>query len=128
MNCQLGRVTVIAGSIGSLAASLALGADQVVLQFRKAGTQGEVAWHANLQLPVSATYPAYTIERSADGRTWAPIAGPVLSHYEFELGPTTRQTDSQWKSDIRAGILPPHPDWTRGYLVPGSYSVPSWVP
>jgi hypothetical protein len=57
----------------------------------------------------------------------AVYAGPVLSHYEFELGPTTRETDSQWKSDVRAGNLPPQPDWTSGYLVPGAYSVPSWV-
>lgn len=48
----------------------------------------------------------------------AVYAGPVLSHYEFELGPTTRKTDSQWKADIQAGILPPQPDWTRGFLVP----------
>lgn len=48
----------------------------------------------------------------------AVYAGPVLSHYEFELGPTTRKTDSQWKNEVRAGILPPQPDWTRGYLVP----------
>jgi hypothetical protein len=48
----------------------------------------------------------------------AVYAGPVLSHYEFELGPTTRKTDSQWKSEITAGTLPPQPDWTREYLVP----------
>jgi hypothetical protein len=48
----------------------------------------------------------------------AVYAGPVLSHYEFELGPTTRKTDSQWKADVRAGNIPPQPDWTRGYLVP----------
>ncbi len=48
----------------------------------------------------------------------AVYAGPVLSHYEFELGPTTRKTDAQWKSDVSAGILPPQPDWTRSYLVP----------
>jgi hypothetical protein len=48
----------------------------------------------------------------------AVYAGPVLSHYEFELGPTTRKTDEQWKSEVSAGILPPQPDWTRGYLVP----------
>jgi len=57
----------------------------------------------------------------------AVYVGPVLSHYEFELGPTTRKTDSEWKSDIRAGNLPPQPDWTRGYLVPGPYSVPQGV-
>ena len=48
----------------------------------------------------------------------AVYAGPVLSHYEFELGPTTRKTDSQWKNEVRAGTLPPQPEWTRGYLVP----------
>jgi Protein of unknown function (DUF3160) len=57
----------------------------------------------------------------------AVYVGPVLSHYEFELGPTTRQTDSQWKSQVRAGNLPPQPDWTRAYLVPGAYSVPQDV-
>lgn len=48
----------------------------------------------------------------------AVYAGPVLSHYEFELGPTTRMTDSQWKDQVRAGTLPPQPEWTRSYLVP----------
>lgn len=52
-------------------------------------------------------------------------AGPVLSHFEFELGPTTRRTDAEWKSEIRAGTKPPQPDWTRGYLVPGTYNFPS---
>ncbi len=48
----------------------------------------------------------------------AVYAGPVLSHYEFELGPTTRKTDAQWKTEVNAGTLPPQPEWTRGYLVP----------
>jgi len=48
----------------------------------------------------------------------AVYAGPVLSHYEFELGPTTRKTDAQWKSEISSGIVPSQPDWTRRYLVP----------
>jgi len=48
----------------------------------------------------------------------AVYAGPVLSHYEFELGPTTRKTDEAWKSEVSAGVLPPQPDWTRGYSVP----------
>ena len=63
---------------------------------------------------------------------WEPndstvYAGPVMSHYEFELGPTTRETDSQWKSDVRAGNLPPQPDWTTPYLVPGTFTFPSWI-
>jgi hypothetical protein len=59
--------------------------------------------------------------------TAAVYAGPVLSHYEFELGPTTRETDDQWKSDARTSNLPPQPDWTRSYLVPGPYTVPNGI-
>jgi len=60
---------------------------------------------------------------------WAPgdacvYAGPVFTHYEFELGPTTRKTDSQWKLDLRAGKAPPIPDWTRSYQVPGNITYP----
>jgi hypothetical protein len=48
----------------------------------------------------------------------AVYAGPVLSHYEFQKGPTTRETDQQWQSDLSSGLTPPQPDWTRCYLVP----------
>ncbi len=48
----------------------------------------------------------------------AVYGAPVLSHYEFELGPTTRLTDAQWKSQVTNNIIPPAPDWTQGYLVP----------
>lgn len=48
----------------------------------------------------------------------AVYAGPVLSHYEFELGPNTRLTDAEWKTQVTNNIIPPAPDWTRGYLVP----------
>jgi len=48
----------------------------------------------------------------------AVYAGPVLSHYEFELGPNTRLTDAEWKSQVTNNIIPPAPEWTRGYLVP----------
>ncbi len=48
----------------------------------------------------------------------AVYAGPVLSHYEFELGPDTRMTDSEWKAKVTARDLPAQPDWTRSYLVP----------
>ena len=57
----------------------------------------------------------------------AVYAGPVLSHYEFEFGPTTRKTDSDWKADLRAQNLPEQPEWTRGYLVPGPYAIPFLV-
>src|ERR1043166_1321292 len=60
-----------------MAQSAVLGADQVVSQLRKNGGQIELDWHANFQLPVSATFPAYTILRSVDLSTWEPVAGPI---------------------------------------------------
>src|SRR5664280_2639578 len=51
--------------------------DQVVLQFSPAGSQGTVALHSTLGLPVSAMYPEYTILRSTNMQTWEPVAGPV---------------------------------------------------
>ncbi len=53
-----------------------------------------------------------------NGPDRAVYAGPVLSHYEFELGPTTRLTDAEWKSQVTNNIIPPAPEWTRAYLVP----------
>ncbi|MCX6930326.1 MAG: DUF3160 domain-containing protein [Verrucomicrobia bacterium] len=63
---------------------------------------------------------------------WGPgdagvYAGPVMSHYEFQLGPTTRRTDSEWKSQIRAGNAPPTPEWTRSHWVPGTFTFPWWI-
>lgn len=48
----------------------------------------------------------------------AVYGAPVLSHYEFELGPTTRLTDAEWKGQITNNIIPAAPDWTKAYLVP----------
>jgi hypothetical protein len=48
----------------------------------------------------------------------AVYAGPVLSHYEFELGPDVRMTDSEWQASFWPRPLPPQPEWTREYLVP----------
>ncbi len=53
------------------------------------------------------------------GKDRMVYVGPVLSHYEFEVAGVSRKTDSEWKEDLRAGRLPPRPEWTRGYLVPG---------
>jgi hypothetical protein len=50
-------------------------------------------------------------------------AGPVLSHFEFETPPTTRKTDSQWKSELQEGKTPPSPPWTASFLAPGSYKL-----
>jgi hypothetical protein len=46
-------------------------------------------------------------------------AGPVLSHYEFEMPGVSRKSDSEWQQDIQRGNLPPRPDWTNSYLVSG---------
>jgi hypothetical protein len=48
----------------------------------------------------------------------AVYGAPVLSHYEFELGPSTRLTDAQWRGQVTNNIIPPAPDWTKGYWVP----------
>jgi hypothetical protein len=46
-------------------------------------------------------------------------AGPVLSHYEFEMPGVSRKSDDEWQQDIEADNLPPRPDWTNSYLVSG---------
>jgi hypothetical protein len=46
--------------------------------------------------------------------------GPVFSHYEFETPAGTRLTDTEWNKEVRQDRLPRRPDWTRGYLVPGT--------
>jgi hypothetical protein len=50
-------------------------------------------------------------------------AGPVLSHYEFEVLGTTRMSDADWKANLRAGQKPPSPDWTTSYLVPSPFTL-----
>jgi hypothetical protein len=53
------------------------------------------------------------------GKERMMFAGPVLSHYEFEMPKVTRKSDAEWKKDLQAGRTPPRPEWTRNYLVPG---------
>lgn len=50
----------------------------------------------------------------------AVYGGPVLSHYEFEMGHDERMPDEEWKQRVKAGDLPPPPEWTRSYLVPNT--------
>ena len=45
------------------------------------------------------------------------FAGPVMSHYEFEVPALERKSDSEWKEDIKRGNVPPRPDWTKDYFV-----------
>ncbi|MGZ5566060.1 MAG: DUF3160 domain-containing protein [Limisphaerales bacterium] len=52
-------------------------------------------------------------------------AGPVLSHYEFEVPPPTRKTDADWKATLKTSTKPPSPDWTSSYLVPYPFVVPA---
>ena len=44
-------------------------------------------------------------------------AGPVLSHYEFEVPGVTRLTDTDWESLLGSTSMPPPPPWTKCYLV-----------
>ena len=55
-----------------------------------------------------------------NGKDRTVYAGPLLSHYEFEMPGMTRKADSEWRQQINAGKLPPRPEWTKGYLVPGA--------
>jgi Protein of unknown function (DUF3160) len=57
-----------------------------------------------------------------NGKDRMVFAGPVLSHYEFEMTGIIRKTDSEWRKDLDAGRLPPRPEWTQGYLVPRAKS------
>jgi hypothetical protein len=54
-----------------------------------------------------------------NGKDRMLYAGPVLSHYEFEMPGVTRKSDSEWRKDLSESKLPPHPEWTKSYLVPG---------
>jgi hypothetical protein len=43
-------------------------------------------------------------------------AGPVLSHYEFEMPGVSRKSDSEWQRDLRMGNCPPRPEWVNEYI------------
>jgi hypothetical protein len=53
-----------------------------------------------------------------NGQDKMVYAGPVLSHYEFEMPGVSRKSDSEWQQDFEKERLPPRPDWTKSYLVP----------
>jgi Leucine-rich repeat (LRR) protein len=53
-----------------------------------------------------------------NGKDKMVYAGPVLSHYEFEMPGVSRLSDSEWLNDLKIGKVPPRPDWTNSYLVP----------
>jgi hypothetical protein len=98
---HLGALAILALSAFCQASS---GADQITLQFKKSGSQGEVGLHSQMALPVSAMYPEYTILRSTDMVTWQPVAGPItgsvgvsdeLLRVSVPLAATTPFTGSQ---------------------------------
>src|SRR5262245_14724836 len=54
----------------------AIGADQITLQLKKSGNQGEIGLHSQMGLPVSAMYPEYVIQQSSNLVDWTTVAGP----------------------------------------------------
>ena len=54
-----------------------------------------------------------------NGKDKMLYAGPVLSHYEFEMPGMTRNSDSEWRKALGESKATPHPEWTKSYLVPG---------
>jgi hypothetical protein len=54
------------------------------------------------------------VERGLDRMIYA---GPVLSHYEFEVPGITRLSDADWESLLGTSSKPPPPGWTKCYLV-----------
>ena len=54
------------------------------------------------------------------GKDKMVYAGPLLSHYEFEMPGITRKADSEWKKDFIDGKVPARPTWTKSYLIPGT--------
>jgi hypothetical protein len=55
-------------------------------------------------------------------------AGPVLSHYEFEVPGVNRLSDADWQAELNANQQPPPPDWTSSYFVPGNFTLPPTYP
>lgn len=55
-----------------------------------------------------------------NGKDRMVYAGPVMSHYEFEMPGLTRMSDKEWKERLTAGQAPPRPAHTKSYLVPGT--------
>lgn len=48
-------------------------------------------------------------------------AGPVFSHYEFEVPGVNRLSDEEWKTKVTSGTKPVSPEWTRSFLAPSGW-------
>jgi hypothetical protein len=46
-------------------------------------------------------------------------AGPLLSHYEFEVPGVSRKNDREWRNELRQGRAPARPSHSGSFLVPG---------
>jgi hypothetical protein len=55
-----------------------------------------------------------------NGQDRTVYAGPMLSHYEFEMPGVSRKNDKEWRNDLREGRAPARPSYTGAYLVPGT--------
>ena len=53
-----------------------------------------------------------------NGKDRMVYAGPVLSHYEFEMPAYSARPTRSGRRPARRQA-PPRPEWTTGYLVPG---------
>ncbi|AFZ18469.1 DUF3160 domain-containing protein [Allocoleopsis franciscana] len=53
-----------------------------------------------------------------NGENKMVYAGPVLSHYEFEMPGVSRLSDSEWLNNLKIAKVPPRPNWTNSYLAP----------
>src|ERR1044071_6954205 len=53
------------------------GDDQIFLQLKKSGAQGEVDLHSQMALPIGGMYSEYTILRSTNLLDWQTVAGPI---------------------------------------------------
>jgi len=75
---ELTRAVFLLILVGSISCNYSFGAtDQITLQLKKSAGQAEVSLHSQMVLPVSATYPEYTILCSSNLVNWQAVAGPI---------------------------------------------------
>ncbi len=48
--------------------------------------------------------------------SFASMAGPIFSYYEFKQPMSDRLTDEQWEEWLENGNQPPRPEWVRSFL------------
>ena len=89
------------------------------LQITTNGSRIELSWPARWPVPAGIKLTAtHEVQRSYDLRTWDTVASQIA-------GGTGTAGDGLTFSN---GKLPPHPEWTQSFLVPGPYSAPApWL-